>query len=287
MRSLVYHNKKKIPCNRILKCIICDKIFKKKGDLLRHEKRKTSCMPIQGDPTKPIANNRTCHFCYKVLKTKYTLARHFKTCKIKNGKIHILFNKIDELEKDLSKTNQELMYYKKHSSHQTVNNYNYNQTFNFNIVGFNSFENQNKMRQILQDIMPEILTRDFIDEKSKKEQIHNRISEIVTSIHRNPKYREMQNIYVQSPRAFIFDPEFTPKWMADNWSCVFEMVLKKICHTTFLSDIYKDKKLDPNLIGHILQIHAGEHSADNANQTVDKKELLKKLGEELSFDSIN
>jgi hypothetical protein len=74
--------------------------------LQRHNDRKTSCEPIQGDLNVPPGLNG-CRFCYKRLKTKSSLTRHYKTCKIKNGGTNILFEKIEKMEKRMDKLCEE------------------------------------------------------------------------------------------------------------------------------------------------------------------------------------
>ena len=105
--SLRRHLNKKIPCDIKHICPKCGHEFMQKSDLKKHLNRKTPCEPIQGDPTKPIDKN-TCRYCYSKFKHKSSLVRHYKTCKIKNGNMDILFQKIEEKNKKLEKENKKL-----------------------------------------------------------------------------------------------------------------------------------------------------------------------------------
>ena len=96
---LLGHLNKKIPCDRVLRCDKCGKIFKHKGNLKRHINRKTPCDPIQGNPLDPMTDPLKCHFCYKKYQYKSTLERHLKTCKIKNGNMDILYQKLGKVKK--------------------------------------------------------------------------------------------------------------------------------------------------------------------------------------------
>jgi len=106
-QNLIAHLKRKIPCNRKLECTRCNKFFKHKGDYNRHLQRKTPCEPILGNTQEPIKNSRTCHFCHKEFKNKYTLHRHFGTCKIRNGNMPLLFKKIQDCRERIEKLEKE------------------------------------------------------------------------------------------------------------------------------------------------------------------------------------
>ena len=57
VQTLERHQKKKIPCDRVLSCEKCDMKFKRSNDLKKHQNRKTPCEPIQGDTTIKFQND--------------------------------------------------------------------------------------------------------------------------------------------------------------------------------------------------------------------------------------
>jgi hypothetical protein len=95
------------------KCYNCGKSFPDNPHLKRHKNRKTPCL-IQDVKPENVRNPNKCHYCNKIFQCKQNLLRHFRTCKIKNGGVEILYGKIiheqqmqeelDDLKKQL--TNQ-------------------------------------------------------------------------------------------------------------------------------------------------------------------------------------
>ena len=75
------------------KCYNCGKQFKKPSDLDRHKNRKTPCLIREIAPDQ-INNPNRCIYCNKVLSKKEHLTRHLKVCKIKNGGMEILVDKV-------------------------------------------------------------------------------------------------------------------------------------------------------------------------------------------------
>jgi hypothetical protein len=75
------------------KCYSCGKNFRTPADLIRHKNRKTPCL-IREVPQNQIDNPNRCIYCNKILSKKEHLTRHITTCKIKNGGMEILVDKV-------------------------------------------------------------------------------------------------------------------------------------------------------------------------------------------------
>lgn len=97
-RTFEKHLRRKIPCDRVLDCKRCNKVFKQIGHLTRHQNRQNSCNPIKGEPTKRVAPN-TCIYCRKRLSNKSSLTRHHGICAVRNGRVDILFDEIKRMKK--------------------------------------------------------------------------------------------------------------------------------------------------------------------------------------------
>jgi hypothetical protein len=91
--------KRKIQCDRVLKCEKCNKEFKQIGHLQSHQNRKTVCEPIQGDPKNKVEPD-VCIYCQKVFKSKYNMKAHLGICKFKDGGIALMRKKMELLEKE-------------------------------------------------------------------------------------------------------------------------------------------------------------------------------------------
>lgn len=75
------------------KCYNCGKVFPTIQAIERHKNRKTPCLIREVDP-KDINNPNRCIFCNKIFKQKQHLTRHLKICKIKNGGMEMLADKV-------------------------------------------------------------------------------------------------------------------------------------------------------------------------------------------------
>jgi predicted GIY-YIG superfamily endonuclease len=68
------------------KCEKCGKEFGLEKHLRQHKSRKTPCI-IKAEPVNVEDNLHKCMYCNHSYSSKYTLSRHVKTCKMKNGGI--------------------------------------------------------------------------------------------------------------------------------------------------------------------------------------------------------
>lgn len=75
------------------KCYNCGKVFRKPVELQRHKNRKTPCLIREVDPEHVQHPNR-CIYCNKIFAQHCTLTRHLLKCKIKNGGMEILVDKV-------------------------------------------------------------------------------------------------------------------------------------------------------------------------------------------------
>ncbi len=79
--------------NNNKKCYNCGKIFRTPVELHRHKNRKTPCLIREVAPEQ-IGNPNRCIYCNKIFAQPQTLTRHHTTCRIKNGGMNILADKV-------------------------------------------------------------------------------------------------------------------------------------------------------------------------------------------------
>jgi hypothetical protein len=75
------------------KCFSCGKDFKYQSHFERHQNKRTPCL-IREIPDKDKANPNRCIYCNKIMSRKPNLIKHLKTCKVKNGGMDILDDKV-------------------------------------------------------------------------------------------------------------------------------------------------------------------------------------------------
>lgn len=75
------------------RCYSCNKIFRIPAELTRHKNRKTPCL-IREIPDEQIHNPLRCIFCNKIFANKGSLTKHHGRCKIKNGGMDMLADKV-------------------------------------------------------------------------------------------------------------------------------------------------------------------------------------------------
>ncbi len=139
--------------NNNKKCYSCGKIFPAPKDLQRHKNRKTPCL-IREVPADQVMNPRRCIFCNRIFSTMGNLTTHLTKCKIKNGGMKILDDKVkyeqeirilkEHIEKDRKQKDEEMRIMNgkiekleniitNGLTNNTVNNTTINQTINITI----------------------------------------------------------------------------------------------------------------------------------------------------------
>lgn len=256
-RNLRVHLVKKIPCDRKLQCVKCNKIFLNKNSYNKHLQRKTPCEFILGNTQTPIKNANTCRFCYREFKSKYSLDRHFRTCKIRNGNMSILFNKIEEDRKLIDSLR------KKTYSMEKVLNQNIYVQANINLqFNMGSFFEKSIEKKLLNfgDLNSGNIIEDIIDEEEETirkiiqspprgnpGECAKRIGNLIKIIYRNPQHPQLQNVFTvgaekymdnrkEPIRAFLWNKD---KWNAAEWVKVREYLIKQVY--TYLPSLRGDK----------------------------------------------
>jgi hypothetical protein len=75
------------------KCYSCGKQFKTQAHFNQHKNRKTPCLIREIKP-EDINNPNRCIYCNNIFSKKENLTRHLTNCKIKNGGLQILHDKV-------------------------------------------------------------------------------------------------------------------------------------------------------------------------------------------------
>lgn len=75
------------------KCYNCGKSFRTPTELARHKKRKTPCLILEVKPEDKL-NPLRCIYCNRISSKSENLTKHLKTCKIKNGGLDKLHDKV-------------------------------------------------------------------------------------------------------------------------------------------------------------------------------------------------
>lgn len=78
-------------------CYNCGKQFKTQAHLNQHKNRKTPCL-IRDVKPEDINNPNRCIYCNKIFSKKENLTKHLKTCKVKNGGLQLLHDKVKHEE---------------------------------------------------------------------------------------------------------------------------------------------------------------------------------------------
>jgi len=266
--NLRRHLKRKTPCDKIFKCEKCNKIFKNNGSLNKHLRRKNPCEPILGNTQEPLKNPNTCHFCYREFKNKYTLRRHFNTCKIRNGNMPILFQKIKQDRKLIEELRKENKSIRNIITNNVNNVNNTNNIIQFNIGSFlEKSQSKNLIEyghpdqaELVEDILmkeaPQIIKGPLDNKVPVEEQMQERIFKLIRTIHRNPQFPQLHNIFTQgaakalqshtNPQKVDLYLWFENRWNLKDWGKVRVYLLEQIISQ--ISGMFRDKlKIKKNI----------------------------------------
>jgi hypothetical protein len=299
-QMLIKHSKRKTPCNRVIECTKCLKKFKQPSDLERHYRRITPCEPIQGNPCDATPVN-ACHFCKRQLSNKACLRRHFNVCKIKNGGMALLFEKVERLtkinEKLMEKMDRIEQKENTQNGNQNINGNNniiqnhFNTTINIPIVCFMGDEHVEKMRQIVEDNLG-ILYSPIETDIPHQEQITCRIGEFVEAIYRNPEHKELQNVYTKHDfeqsnknNAFTYGVGKrlkTPSWHIGDWDNISKDILNKIYDALLRANV-KNKK---DMLKTMNTIMSAAGIGDQKISDENLQELYCEIGRRMGFSTL-
>jgi hypothetical protein len=245
------------------------------------------------------------------MKNKKTLANHFKTCKIKNGGMAILFKTIAELKHENAILKQEV---KKNTQHlngippniaTTTNNINninnttntigrdfimnhHNTVLNLTLENYGGKVSKDLMMEIIEQEAPRILMQEQAVDISRKDQVKARIHDFVGSVYRNPKYKQMQNVYVTDPQqetdnAFKYDKG---QWHITDWSILSKELLRKIYDAVFDAENVQKKDDVMKIMKYIfIMTGIGAHPIETMTP-LEIENLYLEIGKQLQFSTI-
>jgi hypothetical protein len=277
------HIKNKIPCDRVIECNKCLKKFKQPSDLRRHLDRKTPCEPIQGDPCEATPNN-------------------FNVCKIKNGGMMILFEKVERLTKINEKLVEKIEHIEQkeisQNGNQNINGNNniiknhFNTNINIPLICFLGDEHREKMVQIVRDNL-NILNRPPETDISYQEQLCNRIGEFVEAIYRNPNHKELQNVYTKhdfekytKDNAFTYEAKVEGgplSWHIGDWDKVSKDILNKIY---FIMSATPHVKKIEDVLSVMKTIMSASCSVSEKISDENLQELYCEIGRRMGFSTL-
>lgn len=279
-----------VTCKK-LNCVKCGKEFNHKGDYNRHQRRKTPCQPIAGDPTKAAPKN-ACMFCYRQLSTIQALRRHFTTCTVKNGGIATLREEIIKLKKENLELKEKQGVTVNAGGNAIIGNNNtvnhHNTNINFNIIGFGTSEAHTAMLKVIQQKALDIIKRPQLKDVPYVDQVNKRVCELVELVHRNPEHKELQNLYVTSTHGvdnvLVYEDG---GWVIGNWDDKNKEMLQSLYMGLKKAKI--GSKQDTLQTIKQIFVLGGCGSSDLIREIPDDdvERLYMEIGEKLGFDTIH
>ncbi len=195
------------------KCIRCGLEFVEKKHLKQHLKKKILCMPIENDIDRKIQLEELtkkegieCEKCDRTYKNVNSLRMH--KCKGEDKEINKITDRLDRLEEENKRINNENKELKEKIKGRVVNNIT-NNTDNSNntnimIVMPNSFGKEN-LEELLKNPEKEII-------KLLRGNCPESIVNLVKEIHKNPKHPENNNIRIENKKEGIISIYENNEW---------------------------------------------------------------------------
>lgn len=276
MSSMQRHMNKKNSCTKVHRCKVCNETFKFATLLKKHQQRITPCVLIHGDVNKEVPSN-ACRFCLKLLSTPYSLNRHYKHCKIKNGNMDVLFKTIDNMNKKLKLIKNK----SKPPAKITVNNH-FNTQILIQFANYGDMSTRHRMVYAARDYVQAVIKNGI---QCTEDNVCKQIEGLVMAVHRNQENRDLQNVYVQDPNdmeskdnAFMYKKN---KWESGDWRTVSRLIFSEMYNCIMNSPLGQKNKLF-NKVATVLGKYGHGYNSDTAHP----KDLITTIGKKLTFDSI-
>lgn len=200
------------------KCNICNRTFRDECNLRKHKNKKRPCLIV--NVTEEIKQNpNRCAFCNRIFSTKYNLSVHHKTCKIKNGGLDIIYDKVKIEHDDNKKLREENERITKENSElikemmkfhelmlEKMNEMIKNQSSTININNTNNITNNNNItinNYLTPDLSYMINKENLLESPFYKFFIKHLVQtpiELISAIYFDPARKENQSIKLINKR---------------------------------------------------------------------------------------
>ena len=208
-KNLRQHLKKKIACDRKLICTNCNKKFTCSRNYKNHMNRKTPCSPLDLKLYENIDDpDRTCLYCHKKFKYKYTRNRHYKICKVKNVDINVLlknYKEMNELKQELNELKEKFNKINPKMNRGSIK-----------LIDHGSSESNDKITEYFTNNYDHIINAPLNNKYPKNVQYINKIALLVEKSYKNEQIPETKNIFIDNKH--VLQTYINSKWEKDEWS---------------------------------------------------------------------
>lgn len=232
--NLYRHLNRKNSCDATHICDKCKKSFKTKCYLTKHLKNIQDCVLIVENSESDIQ----CKFCNRSYTLKWNLNRHYKTCKVKNGGVQVIYAKLLRENQTKIETIEE----------------NKPQLITGDILNYNNIFITNK--HSVKNIDFSYLTKPFFANLLESKNVNHIIINMMHQIYNNPDHPENHSVvYYNEEFGYIFNDtkwklqplsdiynimtlksiEATKNWKIQPDSCKYNPIIKKLWDSTPLS----------------------------------------------------